>query len=77
MKKEEFELEGEFIELNQLLKLAGACNSGGEGKMLVASGIVKVDGEQELRKTCKIRAGSVVTMEDLEIHVRQAGATTP
>lgn len=69
MRKEEFELEGEFIELNQLLKLSGACNSGGEGKMLVASGIVKVDGQQELRKTCMIRAGSVVTMEDRRVEV--------
>jgi len=59
----------EYIELNQLLKLAGACNSGGEGKMLVAEGLVKVDGHQELRKTCKIRTGQVVRYRDLEVHV--------
>ena len=27
-----FELEGEYIELNQLLKLVGLCDSGGIGK---------------------------------------------
>ncbi|MBP6311286.1 MAG: RNA-binding S4 domain-containing protein [Flavobacteriales bacterium] len=59
----------EYIELNQLLKLAGVCNSGGEGKMLVAEGLVKVDGQQELRKTCKIRSGQIVHYGELEIRV--------
>jgi ribosome-associated protein len=64
-----FQLKGEFIELNQLLKLAGVCDSGGAGKHLVASGAVSVDGKQESRKTAKIRAGQVVTVGDLEIRV--------
>ena len=64
-----FELEGEYVELNQLLKLIGACNSGGEGKMLVAQGLVRVDGEVELRKTCKIRAGQKVEFEEIEVLV--------
>jgi len=64
-----FELKGEFIELNQLLKLAGVCDSGGAGKHLVASGVVSVDGQTELRKTAKIRAGQVVTLGDVEIKV--------
>lgn len=55
-----FDLEGDHVELNQLLKLVGLCSSGGQGKMLVAQGLVKVDGEVELRKTCKIRAGQRV-----------------
>lgn len=67
-----FPLRGDHIELNQLLKLAGACNSGGEGKHLVAEGLVRVDGAVELRKTCKIRPGQVVRYEDLEIHVEAA-----
>ena len=54
------ELRGEHIELNQLLKLAGICGSGGQGKQLVAEGRVKVDGQVELRKTNTIRAGQVV-----------------
>jgi len=64
-----FELEGEFVELNQLLKLVGLCDSGGIGKQIVASGIVSVDGRQELRKTAKIRSGQMVTLEDVEITV--------
>ena len=49
MPKVRFELEGEFVELNQLLKLVGLCDSGGIGKQIVASGAVSVDGRQELR----------------------------
>ena len=69
MQQFEFKLNGEFIELNQLLKLVGVCDSGGAGKVLVAEGVVSVDGHIELRKTCKIRAGSVVTLGDVRITV--------
>ena len=69
MKPLEFRLRSEFIELNQLLKLAGLCASGGAGKALVAAGGVKVDGVEESRKTAKIRAGQVVTLGDVNISV--------
>jgi ribosome-associated protein len=65
----EFHLRGEFIELNQLLKLSGVCDSGGAGKALVAEGAVSVDGQVESRKTAKIRAGQVVTLGDVLIRV--------
>ena len=64
-----FGLEGEFVELNQLLKLVGLCDSGGAGKALVAAGEVRVDGAVELRKTCKIRAGQRVACGGVEIEV--------
>jgi ribosome-associated protein len=67
-----FVLDREFIELNQLLKLAGICDSGGAGKALVASGAVSVDGARELRKTCKIRAGQRVSIGDIVIEVTGA-----
>lgn len=65
----EFQLDRDHVELNQLLKLTGLCDSGGAGKALVASGAVSVDGAVELRKTCKIHAGQVVTLEDVQIIV--------
>lgn len=71
----EFILEGDYVELNQLLKLTGVCDSGGAGKKLVASGVVTVDGQTELRKTCKIRAGQAVRLGDVGITV--AAATMP
>jgi ribosome-associated protein len=74
MQQLEFTLNGEFVELNQLLKLVGICDSGGAGKMLVAAGGVSVDGVAELRKTAKIRAGQVVTLGDLRIVVKPAAS---
>jgi len=71
----DFELDRrhDHVELNQLLKLAGLCDSGGAGKALVASGAVRVDGAVELRKTCKIRPGQRVQVDGIEIVVAAPG----
>jgi ribosome-associated protein len=69
MQKLRFMVDGEYVELNQLLKLTGLCDSGGAGKTLVASGVVHVDGQVELRKTCKIRPGQRVTLDDVVIDI--------
>ncbi|GAA5785284.1 hypothetical protein YWS52_16050 [Chitiniphilus shinanonensis] len=63
------EISTEYIALNDLLKIAGVVDSGGAGKALVASGVVTVDGAQELRKTNKIRPGQRVRVHDVEIEV--------
>ena len=75
MARLEFRLTGEFIALNDLLKVTGVCASGGAGKALVATGKVRVDGAIELRKTCKIRAGQAVRAGDVEISVRGGDST--
>lgn len=71
MPKVSLELESghDYVELNQLLKLMGLCDSGGAGKAIVATGAVSVDGKTELRKTCKIHAGQLVQLDDYEISV--------
>ena len=69
MQQLKFELTEDYIELNNLLKVMGLCDSGGAGKTMVAQGIVKVNGQQELRKTCKIRAGQTVSVADVRIKV--------
>ena len=58
----DFELRGDHIALAALLKVTGLADSGGSAKALVASGQVRVDGQPELRKTCKIRAGQTVAV---------------
>lgn len=57
-----FELRGEFIPLDALLKATSLAPSGGHAKHLIAEGHVQVDGATELRKTCKIRAGQRVRL---------------
>ena len=68
---EEFKLEGnKFIELNHLLKVMGLCASGGAAKALIAKGRVRVDGNVELRRRCKIRKGQIVEFEGHKIIVK-------
>ena len=64
-----FNLTGEYIELNNLLKLTGMADSGGRGKAMVEQGLVKVDGKVENRKTAKIRTGQIVECGQTQIAV--------
>ncbi|MCW8935735.1 MAG: RNA-binding S4 domain-containing protein [Gammaproteobacteria bacterium] len=67
---ETFELQGrEFIELNNLLKITGLCESGGRAKALISEGQVKVDDKVELRKRCKIKKGQVVEFNSQQVKV--------
>ena len=65
----DFSVRGDFIALDALLKATGIASSGGVAKAMVADGRVQVNGVQELRKTCKIRAGQVVTLAGVRISV--------
>jgi ribosome-associated protein len=69
MNQTEFKLRGEHVALCDLLKLAGVTDSGGQGKLMIANGDVTVDGQTELRKTAKIRAGQTVACSGWEIRV--------
>ena len=64
-----FELRGEFIPLDSLLKATGLAESGGRARMMVVEGLVQVDGQPESRKTAKIRAGQTVQLQDVSIRV--------
>ncbi len=51
------------INLTQVLKLAGLVGNGGEGKALIAEGMVRVNGEVELRKRRQMVLGDVVQID--------------
>jgi ribosome-associated protein len=68
-KAADFQLSGEYITLDALLKATGMATSGGEAKAMVAAGKVQVDGQLELRKRCKIRVGQVVSLGESSIRV--------
>ncbi len=53
-------IRAEPIELQQFLKLSGAARTGGEAKVLVTSGRVKVNGRVELQRGRKLRPGDEV-----------------
>jgi ribosome-associated protein len=68
---DEFKLSGkEFIELHDLLKVMGLCDSGGMAKTAISEGHVRVDGAVELRKRCKIRTGQIVQFNGREISIQ-------
>ncbi|MGE8233109.1 MAG: RNA-binding S4 domain-containing protein [Stenotrophomonas sp.] len=65
----DFELDRDYVELKQLLKLTDLVSSGGEAKVIIGQGQVSVDGVVELRKACKIRGGQQVELGDVRINV--------
>jgi ribosome-associated protein len=59
----------EFIELVKLLKIAQIGQTGGHAKMIIEDGLIVVNGEQELRKRRKLRAGDMVEYENMKIKI--------
>lgn len=53
----------EFIKLDQLMKFADMVDSGGEAKMLIAQGLVLVNGEICTQRGKKIRHGDEVEFD--------------
>jgi ribosome-associated protein len=52
--------KGEYIELQQLLKLANLVETGGHAKALIQGGEVQVNGIVETRRRRKLYVGDVV-----------------
>jgi ribosome-associated protein len=67
----EFDLNGkEYIELNQLLKVVGLVNSGGEANTFIANGEVRVNDAIETRKRNKIRTGFKVEFDEQVLTIK-------
>jgi ribosome-associated protein len=65
-------VRGDFIRLDQFLKLAGAVQGGGEAKARVQAGEVRVNGEVELRRGRKLRVGDAVEADDRRYRVMES-----
>ena len=57
MARSTFPIHTEYIDLLQFLKATGIAATGGEAKMLVDDGFIRVDGEEESRRRRKLRPG--------------------
>ncbi|MBR7044303.1 MAG: RNA-binding S4 domain-containing protein [Lachnospiraceae bacterium] len=66
-------IRDEFIRLGQALKLAGLVGSGVEAKIVIADGLVSVNGEADTRRGRKLREGDVVSYngESFTVHSSQ------
>lgn len=67
--KKQIKINGEYIKLDQLLKLADIVGSGGHAKILILDGVIKVNGDTIVQRGKKIRQGDKVTYEDIEIEI--------
>ena len=65
--KKEFKIEGEYIELIQLLKVLGIASTGGHAKFIVDEGEVLRNGEVETRKRAKLIPGDIIEVDGNEI----------
>jgi ribosome-associated protein len=60
---------GDMIRLGQFLKLADLIDTGGEGKVLISSGDVVVNGEVDTRRGRQLHPGDVVEVLGREARV--------
>lgn len=62
-------LREEFIKLGQALKATGFSENGVEAKFMIQDGLVKVNGEVELRRGRKLYDGDVVEYQGNQIKI--------
>lgn len=74
MAEQEVTIHTEYIKLEQLLKLSGAAESGGQAKERIAAGEVTVNGERCLMRGKKLRPGDTAAMEGILYRVTAARA---
>jgi ribosome-associated protein len=67
--EEEVQARGGVIRLGQLLQVAGLAESGGDAKALLASGVVRVNGEPESRRGRQLVPGDVVTVAEDSVRI--------
>ena len=73
MMKHTFTLEAEYIRLDDLLKLNGCVETGGQAKILIQGGGVLVDGEVCTMRGKKLRGGEVIYIPEIDEEITVAG----
>ena len=58
------------IRLDQFLKWEGLVSTGGQAKLLIQSGAVRVNGQVETRRSRKLVEGDVITIDGQSFTVR-------
>jgi ribosome-associated protein len=66
---EELKIRDEFIKLGQALKLSGLVDEGIDAKDAIRDGLVKVNGEVDLRRGKKLYVGDVFLFDGHEIKI--------
>ncbi|MBR3059817.1 MAG: RNA-binding S4 domain-containing protein [Oscillospiraceae bacterium] len=69
MEERSIHIDTEFIRLDALLKYAGLVQTGGEAKLRIQGGEVKVDGEICTQRGKKLRPGNTAELEGRRLRV--------
>lgn len=72
MNKQSFLLEEEYIRLDDLLKLTGCVQTGGQAKVIIQTGHVLLDGEVCTMRGKKLRGGETVTVPEMNEEITLA-----
>jgi len=69
------EINREPVELYKVLKFEGLVGTGGEAKMVIAQGLVKVNDELETQKRKKLIIGDIIEFngEKMQLILENAG----
>ena len=67
---QEIKIETEFIKLEALMKFAHLVGSGGEAKIRIQTGEVKVNGEVCTMRGKKVRPGDTVTWAGHTLNIK-------
>ena len=71
MEKATVQIRTEFIKLQDLLKFAGAVETGGDAKLIIQEGRVSVNGEVCTTRGKKMRSGDRAVIDgELELSVQ-------
>jgi len=65
----DFQLKFEFIELDNLLKTTHLVASGSEARQCILAGVIKVNGQVEIRIRRKLRLGDSVEFGKQQISI--------
>lgn len=71
------EITTDYIKLDSLLKMVNIVSSGGEAKEMIIEGLVRVNGQQELRRGRKLYPGDRVNLAGHEFLVDRAVGAGP
>ncbi len=69
---EKISIDTEFIKLDSMLKFAAAVGTGGEAKLVISQGMVKVNGEVCTMRGKKLRPGDKVSFQNMDFEIVKA-----
>ena len=64
------EITKEPVELYKILKFEGMTSSGGEAKLVIEQGLVKINGSVETRKRKKMVSGDIIEFNNDKIQLQ-------